>query len=101
MIHVTVMYPNAPGVRFDWTYYLEKHMVAVRQMLDACGARAEVDKGIGTAQPGAPAPYVAACHMYYKSMEDLQKVMSQAGEMNNDIPNFTNAQPVIQISELV
>ena len=76
-------------------------MVAVRQMLDACGARAEVDKGIGTAQPGAPAPYVAACHMYYKSMEDLQKVMSQAGGMNNDIPNFTNAQPVIQISEMV
>jgi hypothetical protein len=39
--------------------------------------------------------------MYYKNMEDLQKVMAQAGEMNNDIPNFTDATPQIQISEIV
>ena len=101
MIRVSVMYPNAAGRRFDWNYYLEKHMAAVRQLLDTCNARAEVDRGIGTAQPGAMAPFVAVCHMYYKNMEDLQKVMAQAGEMNNDIPNFTDAQPQIQISEIV
>jgi uncharacterized protein (TIGR02118 family) len=101
MIRVSVMYPNAQGRRFDWTYYLENHMVAVRKLLDTCNARAEVDRGIGTAQPGALAPFVAVCHMYYKNMEDLQKVMAQAGEMNNDIPNFTDATPQIQISEIV
>ena len=101
MIRVSVMYPNAQGSRFDWTYYLENHMVAVRKLLDTCNARAEVDRGIGTAQPGALAPFVAVCHMYYKNMEDLQKVMAQAGEMNNDIPNFTDATPQIQISEIV
>ena len=101
MIRVSVMYPNAAGRRFDWKYYLETHMVTVRQLLEAYGARAEVDKGIGTAQPGAMAPYVAICHMYYKNMEDLQKVMAQAANMNNDIPNFTDTQPQIQISEIV
>jgi uncharacterized protein (TIGR02118 family) len=94
------MYPNAPERKFDWTYYLEKHMASVRQMLNAYGARAEVDRGMGTAEPGVLAPFVAVCHMYYKSMEDLQKVMAQAGNMNSDIPNFTDAQPVIQISEI-
>ena len=101
MIRLSVMYPNAPGRRFDWNYYLEKHMVAVRQLLAAYNARAEVDRGIGTAQPGAMAPFVAVCHMYYKNMEDFQKVMAKAGEMNNDIPNFTDATPQIQISEIV
>jgi len=95
------MYPNAPGRRFDWNYYLEKHMASVRPLLATYNARAEVDRGIGTAQPGAMAPYVAVCHMYYQNMEDLQKVMAQAGEMNNDIPNFTDATPQIQISEIV
>ncbi len=101
MIRVSVMYPNAPGVRFDWNYYLEKHVAAVHKLLEAYNARAEVDKGIGTAQPGAMAPFVAICHMYYKNMEDLQKVMAQASEMNNDIPNFTDIQPQVQISEIL
>jgi uncharacterized protein (TIGR02118 family) len=101
MIRVSVMYPNAPGRKFDWKYYLEKHMAAVRQLLDAYNARAEVDRGIGSAQPGTLAPFVAVCHMYYKNIEDLQKVMSQAGDMNNDIPNFTDATPQIQISEIL
>ncbi len=101
MIRLSAMYPNAPGRRFDWKYYLEKHMVTVRQLLEASGAHAEVDRGIGTAQPGALAPFVAICHMYFKSMEDLQKIMAQAGNMNNDIPNFTDAQPQIQISEIL
>ena len=101
MIRVSAMYPNAPGIRFDWKYYLEKHMVMARQLIEPYGARAEVDRGIGSAQPGASAPYVAVCHMYFKSMEDLHKVMAQAGSMNNDIPNFTDAEPQFQISEIL
>ena len=102
MIRISVMYPNAPAARFDWNYYLDKHMVMVHQMLDPVGlVRAEVDKGLGTAQPGSPAPFVAACHMYFGSMEDMQKCMSRGPEMMSDIPNFTDSQPQIQISEVV
>ena len=102
MFRVSVMYPNGVGRKFDWKYHTDKHMVMVHQMLDPAGlVRAEVDKGLGTAQPGASAPFVATCHMYFKSMEDMQRCMSRGAEMMSDLPNFTDAQPQIQISEML
>jgi uncharacterized protein (TIGR02118 family) len=101
MIRVSVMYPNGPGREFDMKYYTEKHMVMVHRLLDPVGlVRTEVDKGVGTAQPGAQAPFVTICHMYFKNAKDMQKALSHAGEMMPDIPNFTDAQPQIQISEI-
>jgi len=102
MIRVSVMYPNGPGRKFDMKYYVDKHMVMVHRILDPLGlVRTEVDRGIGTAQPGALAPFVAIGHMYFKSMEDMQRCMSRAGEMMPDLPNFTDAQPQVQISEIL
>ncbi len=54
MIRVSVMYPNESD-KFDMDYYLNKHIPLVHQLLDSFGlVRTEVDKGIGTAEPGAP-----------------------------------------------
>jgi uncharacterized protein (TIGR02118 family) len=102
MIRVSVCYPNGPNVKFDMDYYINKHFAAVSQKLGPLGlVRGEVDKGIGSAQPGTPAPFVAIGHMYFNNMQDLQRCMASAAEMMADIPNFTNIQPQIQISETV
>ena len=51
--------------------------------------------------PGAPATYVAMAHLYFDSVDAFQKAFSpHAGPIMADIPNYTNIQPVIQISEL-
>ena len=57
MIKVSVMYPSAPGVRFDHEYYRDKHMRLVKtRMGDSCNYYT-VDKGLAGGAPGAPAPY--------------------------------------------
>jgi uncharacterized protein (TIGR02118 family) len=102
MIRVLIMYPNQPGKKLDTKYWIDKHMVTVHQKLDPLGlVRTEGDKGIGTAQPGAPAPFVAIGYMYFKSMGDLQKALPEATKLMADIPNFTDIQPQIQISEML
>ena len=58
MIRVSVMYPNQTGVRFDWEYYMNKHIPAARELTNFGLVRIEVDKGIRTGQPGAPVPFV-------------------------------------------
>ncbi len=102
MIRVSVCHPNQPGVKFDFDYYVNKHFAMVSKKLKPLGlVRHEADRGLGSAQPGAQAPFVAVGYMYFNSMQDLQKCMASAGEMMADVPNFTNVQPQVQISEIV
>ena len=101
MIRVSVLYPNTG--EFDMDYYLSKHISLLHKLLDAMGlVRTEVDQGIGTAEPNAPAPYVAIGHMVFDSLENMQKALQEHDPtLAADVPNFTDIQPIFQISEIV
>ncbi|MDX1367926.1 EthD family reductase [Pseudomonas sp.] len=101
MIKVSVLYPNNPGVRFDHHYYCNQHMDIVRKCLgDACKAIA-VDQGLASADPGSQAPFVAMGHLYFDSVESFQKSFAPHAErIMGDLSNFTDSQPLIQISEV-
>lgn len=103
MIRISVLYPSGQGKKFDVDYYVNKHMKLVRERLGSFGlVRTEVDRGVAGGAPGAPAPYVAVGHVYFNSAADFQKGMGEHGkEIMADIPNYTNIQPQIQISEIV
>ena len=102
MIKVSVMYPNNPGARFDHDYYRDKHTPLVKARLgDACKYYT-VDKGLAGGAPGTPATYVGMCHIFCDSVEAFGAAMGKhAQEIMGDIPNYTDLQPVIQISEVV
>ena len=102
MIKVTVMYANAPGVRFDHAYYRDKHMPLVKSRMGAACKYYTVDKGLAGGAPGVPAPYVAMCHIFCDSFEAFQAGFGpHAKDIMADIPNYTDRTPVIQISEVV
>jgi uncharacterized protein (TIGR02118 family) len=101
MIKVSVLYPNAPGARFDMNYYVQKHMPMVREK---CGPQCRsiaAEGGVGGGAPGSQAPYIAAGHLTFDSVSAFQQAFGpHAGEIMADIPNYTNTQPVVQISEV-
>ena len=103
MIRVSVQYPGKAGAKFDHAYYTEKHMALVRQRLGGLGlVRVEVDKGLAGGAPGSAAPFVCIGYLYFNSLADFQKAMKAHGsELMADLPNFTNVQPQIQISEVI
>jgi len=73
MIRLSVMYPATPGSKFDWNYYLGKHLELSRRLLTPRGLmRTEIDRGIGSFPPGAPPPYHAVGHLFFRTMDDLQ-----------------------------
>jgi uncharacterized protein (TIGR02118 family) len=101
MIKVTVMYPNTSGVRFDMAYYLDRHMPLVRDLLDGVLKGINVEQGLAGGQPGVPAPYIALGHLLFDSVDAFQSAFAQHGEaILADIPNYTNTQPTIQISQV-
>lgn len=101
MIRVSVMYPNEAGKRFDMDYYLTRHMAMVKEKLAGHGMiGGSVSSGLAGG-PGSPAPYIAVADLDFESMEQMQQGMAaHSREFMADVPNYTDIQPVMQISEL-
>jgi uncharacterized protein (TIGR02118 family) len=101
MIKVSVLYPNKPGARFDHAYYRNTHMPLVKARMGTNCKYYTVDKGIAGGAPGAPAPFVAMCHIFCDSVEAFQAGFGpHATEIMGDIQNYTDLSPLIQISDV-
>ena len=60
------------------------------------------DEGLGSAAPGQPAPYMCIGHMTFETVEAFQQAFGpHAPTIMGDIPNFTNVEPVVQISRIL
>ncbi len=103
MIKVSVFYPNEEGKKFDMDYYSGKHMPLVQSRLDSMGLlRIEVERGVSSADPNAPAPFVAIGVLYFNTVEEVHEGFKTHGrEIMGDIPNYTDIAPQFQISEIV
>ncbi len=104
MIKVSVLYPSGPDTHFNLAYYLEHHIPLANQLLGAHpGYRGvTVERGIAGGVPGADAPFAALCHFSFDSLGDFMAAfVPHRGELQSDVPNYTNIAPTIQISEVV
>lgn len=102
MIKVTVLYPQAPGTRFDHEYYRDRHLPLVRSLLGAACVRHTIDRGLAGGAPDAPPPFVAGCELLFESVAGFQDAFAaHAGEIMADIPRYTDRTPLMQISEVV
>lgn len=101
MIKVSVLYPNSDAASFDMDYYCNSHMPMVKEKLgDAC-KNVAVDGGLGGGAPDSPPLYVAMGHLYFDSVGDFQSAFGPHAEaIMGDIPNYTNVEPVIQVSDV-
>lgn len=102
MIKVSVMYPHQAGARFDHAYYRDKHMPLVKARMGDALHSYTVDKGLSGGAPGSAPTYVGMCHLFCDTVESFQAGFGpHAKEILADIPNYTDLQPVMQISEVV
>jgi uncharacterized protein (TIGR02118 family) len=102
MIKVAILYPNGEGKTFDMDYYSTKHMPLAASLFGDALVTMSIDKGLSSGVPDVPVPYLAMGYFYFENMEAMQKVMGpNRDQLRADIPNYTNIQPVIQVSEVV
>ena len=103
MLRLSVMYPATPGSRFDWDYYLGPHLELSRRLLSGRGlVRTEIDRGIGGFPPGAPPPYHAVGHLFFRTMADLESALAAtAADFIADEGNYTDVRSIVQLSEVI
>jgi uncharacterized protein (TIGR02118 family) len=101
MIKVTVLYPNAPDAKFDMKYYVTHHLPMVRDRCAPACRSIAAEGGVSGGEPGSKAPYIAIGYLTFDSVAAFQGAFTpHVTEILGDIPNYTNVQPVIQISEI-
>jgi uncharacterized protein (TIGR02118 family) len=102
VIKVSVLYPNSAGARFDHTYYRDKHMPMVKSRLGARLKSYSIDKGLAGGAPNEPPAFLAIGSLFCESVDDFQAGFGpHAAEILGDIPNYTDVNPTIVISEVV
>ena len=101
MIKVSVLYPKQEGSRFDMDYYCATHMPLAQKLLAPAIKGIAVEQGICGNTPDSPPTYAAMGHLLFESLEAfLAAFVTNATALVDDIPNYTNVQPTIQISEV-
>ena len=101
MIRLSALYPRTAESRFDMDYYVNRHVPMVRQKCGAALKGVWVDQGLAGFPPGTPPPYAAVGHLVFDSIDGFQGSFgAHLDAIVADIANFTNVQPVVQISEV-
>jgi uncharacterized protein (TIGR02118 family) len=98
---VAILYPNGEDKTFDMDYYEKKHMPMVAGFLGKNLKFYEIDKGIGGRAANDKAPFVAIGYFYITDVDEYNKAIAQNRDaVISDFKNYTNIQPVVQISEV-
>ena len=102
MIKIVIMYPNANTNTFNMDYYSNTHMPMLAELFGDALKHYSIEGGISGRTAEEPAPYMAVGHLYFNTLEDYQEGFGKHAEtILNDIPNYTNIKPVVQISKVV
>ena len=103
MVNINILYPKSDGSHFDIEYYLKKHMpLSIERLSLAKGFKAvSVERGVAIKEPKIDSTYFAICRYTFETTEDfLTAFLPNAEELQGDMPNYTNIEPIIQITEI-
>ena len=97
MYWAAVLYPNKEGAKFDYDYYVHKHIPMAAKLF---GPGIQVLKGI--ASPAGSPAFLCVGRIPVKSIEEFLAMMTgQGAALLADIPDYTNVTPVIQFEEVL
>ena len=100
MIVVSVLYPNEPGSTFDLGYYQSSHLPLCRELLAPMGMQSLSFYRPVVSDPAAA--YQLVAELRFPDLATTHAALAAHGPRTQaDIPNFTDAKPVILIGEEV
>ncbi len=110
---LTILYPAGEGLTFNADYYRDHHLKMIMKLYGNTIQRFELRKvnapPAGAAAPppppaGAPPPpprYAAAINIWINDLDAFNANNQKHGKtMTDDVPNFTNAKPIIQYDKV-
>jgi uncharacterized protein (TIGR02118 family) len=101
MIKVTILYPNIPGSRFDFDYYLKTHMPMSIDRLGKAMSSITVERVVDPGPPWPKPPYVAICSFVCESREAFEAAFfPHMEELQGDTPHYTDVEQLVLIGDI-
>lgn len=104
MTTVSILYDRSQGSRFDFDYYINKHMALAIELLGGHPGykSVRVEKGSRGMPPQNEANHVAMCHFEFTSADDfLAAFAPHAERLLADVPNYTDIPLQMQFNETI
>jgi uncharacterized protein (TIGR02118 family) len=98
MLRCTVLYPNTDGAKFDFDYYVKKHIPLANDVL---GGKFKVSKGLPGPDGKGPAFLCVATIDVASPADFAARNQARGPELGADVPNYTNVTPIIQMEEIL
>lgn len=97
---ITVLYPSGDDIEFDFEYYKNSHLTMIMELYGTSIRDFELRKGL-SAPGGSKATYIATVTIHIADLDAFAANGEKYTQrLIDDVPNFTNARPVIQTDEV-
>jgi uncharacterized protein (TIGR02118 family) len=101
MVKVSVLYPYKEGGSFNMDYYLKSHIPMVQKKCGPACKQVTVEQGLSGADPSTKPAFAVTAHMLFDSVDAFRAAFGpHSAEIMADIANYTQLQPIVQISEV-
>ncbi len=98
---MTIVYPAGAGLTFNADYYRVHHLVTILKLYGKSISRFQLRKVPPAAAGAPPVAYSAAINIWIADLDAFNANNAKHGAtLVADVPNFTNAQPVIQFDKI-
>jgi uncharacterized protein (TIGR02118 family) len=101
MIKISFFYPYNPAAKFDFDYFIKEHCRMALERYGHVVKSLSVERGLTVGTPEATPPFIAACHLMCDSYELFTQAYAPHAEfLQNDVRNYTDIVPVVQVSAI-
>jgi uncharacterized protein (TIGR02118 family) len=101
MFKVTILYPFGEDKNFDLEYYEKKHMPMMAGFIGKNLKFYEIDRGISGRNANEKPAFAAIGYFYISDINEYNEAIARNREVvMNDLKNYTNIQPLVQVSEV-
>jgi uncharacterized protein (TIGR02118 family) len=101
MVKISILYANNKDSKFDFSYYINVHMRMAVELLGSHRGFKGVSVERGLREVTYPA-YIAMYHFLFDSTQDfLAAFTPNATELQGDIPDYTDIEPIIRFNEVL
>ncbi len=97
-VTVQAFYPVSEGTTFDAEYYGSTHLTLAKELIGDLTESILLTKGLAGG-PDVPPGFHATVTLVFADGAAMEEAMGKFGPLLEDIPNFTNSEPVMLIGE--